>query len=109
MTSWWRHTTTNAAAFAELLTANVLAIRHPGEVLQRSRDEEKEHYARSLAQYPEGSTRITYRVVLSDRVVDHEVVSRRPDAPPIDVVTNYEVRSGQIRRIGFVSLAPVGA
>lgn len=98
----------DAARFAALLTDDVKIVSHPGRVLQSSAAEVREHYRRVFAENPGNRSEVVYRLVLGDRVVDHERVRRSADADPFDVIAINTLAGERIARIDFISSAKAG-
>jgi hypothetical protein len=59
-------------------------------------------YEKVFAQFPQNHARLVHRIVLGDKVIDHEDVSRGPDGPRFEVGAIYAIRDGRIVRVDFV-------
>lgn len=98
----------DADSFADLLSADVVVVSHPERLLQSGNAEVRSHYRQVFSANPGNRTEVLHRIVLGDRVVDHERVSRSDNADPFDVVTIYTIAGARISRIDFVSQAKAG-
>lgn len=93
----------DAVAFANLFSSNALVYEHPGRLTQQTRQEILAYYTQVFKTYPQNKTRVLYRVITGNRVIDHERVQRAADQQPFEVVTIYELDSeGLIQRLNFV-------
>lgn len=96
----------DAVAFSNLFAPDASVYEHPGRLTQQSRQEMLAYYTDVFAAYPLNRTRILYRVVTDNRVIDHEHVQRSPQHAPFDVITIYELDAeGLIRRVDFIRKA----
>jgi hypothetical protein len=88
----------HCACFAEdVIVADVAgAVRFAGKGAYR------ETYRKVFADFPDNRARLVHRIVLGDRVIDHEDVSRGPSGPRFEVLAIYTVRDGLIARVDFV-------
>jgi uncharacterized protein (TIGR02246 family) len=59
-------------------------------------------YVDVFARFPQNATKVMYRVVFDDVIVDHERVSRSPESEPFDVVAANTIRDGKIVRLDFI-------
>ena len=98
----------DAQAFAAVLADNVTIASFPGRVLQASAAEVRAHYEKVFAEFPGNRTEVVHRIVLGDKVVDHERVRRTAEGEPIDVVAINTIEGDRITRIEFVSPMKVG-
>lgn len=62
----------------------------------------KERMAGVFAQFPENKVELLNRMVLGNKVLDHEKVMRSPSAEPFEVVAIYTIENGKIARVDFV-------
>jgi uncharacterized protein (TIGR02246 family) len=98
----------DAAGFAAVLADDVRIVSHPGRVLQGSASEVRTHYEKVFATNPGNRTEVVHRVVLGDRVVDHERVRRSADAEPFDVIAINTIEGDRVASIEFISNAKAG-
>ncbi len=96
----------NARRLEELLQTyadDVEVYEHPATLQARGRAQLRERLAARLAE-PNLHARLLNRVVLGDRVIDHERVTRTfPEGPgTLELVAIYEVRNGRISRAWFL-------
>ena len=88
----------HVACFAD----DVVVADVGGAVRMQGRDAYRETYRKVFADFPQNQARLVHRIVLGDRVLDHEDVSRGPKGPRFEVVAIYTVREGLIARVDFV-------
>jgi hypothetical protein len=93
----------DARAFANLFTENAPVYEHPNRLTQRGREELFGYYQQVFSQYPANRTEVLHRIIVGNRVIDHERVSRGDgEGNVFDVVTIYQIRNGLIERLDFV-------
>lgn len=93
--------------FADLFAVKTAVYEFPGTLVQQSREEIFEFYENLFRESPANRTEVLYRIVIGDRVIDHERV-RTPDAEPFEVLTIYELEDREIKRLDFVRRKPAG-
>ena len=59
-------------------------------------------YQQVFADFPQNHAELVNRIVVGDRVIDHERVKRSPDAEPFEVAAIYTIADGKIARVDFV-------
>jgi hypothetical protein len=59
-------------------------------------------YEKVFTDFPKNRARLVHRIVLGDKVIDHEDVWRSPEGPNFQVAAIYTVREGKIARVDFV-------
>ena len=96
----------DAKAFSDLFAVDGQTFEHPGRLAQGSRQHVFETYSQVFARVPENRTTVLHRIVIGNRVIDHERVQRSADSEPFDVVAIYEVRDGFIERLDLVRDVP---
>jgi hypothetical protein len=62
----------------------------------------RERHVGLFAQFPQNRADLVSRIVVGDKVLDHERVFRAPDAAPFEVVAIYSFEGGLIARIDFI-------
>jgi hypothetical protein len=55
-----------------------------------------------FAEHPQNRAELAHRVVIGDRVIDHERVYRQPGPVSFEVAAIYTIAGGKIARIDFV-------
>jgi hypothetical protein len=55
-----------------------------------------------FAEHPQNRAELAHRVVIGDRVIDHERVYRTPGPVSFEVAAIYTIAGGKIARIDFV-------
>lgn len=53
-------------------------------------------------QFPENKVELLGRMVVGNKVLDHEKVMRSPDAEPFEVVAVYTIENGKIKNVDFI-------
>jgi uncharacterized protein (TIGR02246 family) len=96
------YNSSNARAFSDLFAADALVYEFPGTLAQQSREAIFEFYQKLFGEFPENQTEVLHRIVIGNRVADHERVRRAPDAEPFEVLTIYELENGEIKRVDFI-------
>jgi hypothetical protein len=92
----------NARAFADLFEENAIAYEHPNQIAQNGREEIYRRYVDVFAEFPQNNSEILHRIVIKNRIIDHECVSRSPQHEPFEVVAIYEMNNGLIKRFDIV-------
>jgi uncharacterized protein (TIGR02246 family) len=92
----------DAAAFADCFSDNAEIYEHPSFPTQASKQEILPYYEKLFAEFPENRSEVLYRIVMENRVIDHERVRRTPDAVPFEVLTIYEIKDNLVRRVDFI-------
>jgi hypothetical protein len=87
--------------FVATYAPNVEAFEHPATPVFSGIDALRRDYAEYFARVRELHCELVNRMVLGDRVLDHERVSG--DGEPFEAVAIYEVRDGLIRKVWFVA------
>jgi hypothetical protein len=59
-------------------------------------------YAKAFADFPHNKADPLARVVVNDKVIDHERVRRGPQGPVFEVAAVYTFRGDKISRVDFV-------
>ena len=88
----------HCACFAE----DVIVADVGGAVRVQGKSAYRDLYRKVFADFPENHARLVHRIVLGDKVIDHEDVSRSPTGPRFEVAAIYTVREGLIARVDFV-------
>jgi hypothetical protein len=92
----------DANAFAQYFSEDVQVFDHPDQLKLRNRVELLATYANAFVKTPQINTTVMQRIVVGNRVVDHERVQRTPDSIPFDVIVLNEVRDGLIEKLYLV-------
>ena len=62
----------------------------------------RDKYAQVFADHPENRVELLNRIALSNTVIDHEKVIRRPGGETFEVAAIYTIAGGKIARVDFV-------
>lgn len=96
------YNSSNARAFADLFAEDVVVYEHPNQPTQKSREEIFEFYEKLFAEFPNNRTEILHRIVLGNRIIDHERVRRNAESEPFEVLAIYEIDGNLIKRLDFI-------
>jgi uncharacterized protein (TIGR02246 family) len=92
----------DARGFADHFSDDAIHGNLHGGDLDIGADAIFRRYVDVFARFPQNATKVVYRVVFDDIIVDHERVSRSPESEPFDVVAVNTIREGKIIRLDFV-------
>lgn len=59
-------------------------------------------YEQVFAEFPQNHAELVNRIVVGNRVIDHERVRRSPSADPFEVAAIYTIADAKIVRVDFV-------
>lgn len=62
----------------------------------------KERMGGVFSGFPENKVELLNRMVVGNKVVDHEKVMRSPSAEPFEVIVIYTIENGKISRADFI-------
>jgi hypothetical protein len=96
----------DAKTFSEFFAIDAQCFEHPNRLAQRSRQEICDTYTEVFRRVPQNRTTVLHRIVIGNRVIDHERVQRAPDVAPFDAVAIYELHDGLIQRFDLVRDVP---
>lgn len=97
-----RYNSSDAKAFADLFDLEAQVFEHPSLLTQKSREEIFECYQALFEKYPLNRTKVLHRIVIGNRIIDHESVQRHPEQEPFEVLTIYEMETNLIKRVDFI-------
>jgi hypothetical protein len=92
----------NARGFSNLFATDTEVYEHPGILTQRGREEIYLYYQKLFREFPENQTKVLHRIVIDNKVIDHEEVRRSPEAAAFYVLAIYEIENGLINRLDFI-------
>ena len=92
----------NARGFADCFAENVKTYEHPNILSQNSREEIFETYEKVFALRPNNSTTVVHRIIIGNRIIDHEKVNREINDEPFDAIAIYEIENNLIQRFDLV-------
>lgn len=96
----------DAKAFSDFFAIDAKCFEHPNKLAQGSRQEVCDTYTEVFRRVPQNHTTVLHRIIIGDRVIDHERVQRSPDTAPFDALAIYEIRNGLIQRFDLVRDVP---
>ena len=88
--------------FCAFYADDVVISDFNGPVTQQGIGALRERYAKMFAEFPQNRVELVGRMVIGDRVIDHERVFRSPEATPFEVAVVYTIAQGRIARADFV-------
>ena len=92
----------DARGFADCFAENVKTYEHPNILAQNSREEIYENYVKVFEMKPNNKTTLIHRIVIGNRIIDHEKVNREIDDEPFDAIAIYEIENNLIKRFDLV-------
>jgi uncharacterized protein (TIGR02246 family) len=90
------------AGFLGTYSDDVVIADVGGEVTSRGRAALEKRYSDLFKTYPHNHADVAHRIVIGDKVVDHERVMRDGKNLAFEALAIYTVREGQIVRVDFV-------
>jgi uncharacterized protein (TIGR02246 family) len=88
-------------AFLKTYAEDIVIADVGGEVTLRGKAALRERYAALFANFPQNHAEIRHRVIIGNRVADHEFVTRKAGMT-FDAVAIYMVQDGFIQRVDFL-------
>ncbi len=96
----------DARGFADFFAVDAQTFGHPNVLAQNSREEIFQTYQRVFQLAPLNHTTVLHRIVIGNRVIDHERVQRSPDAEPFEALAIYQFDDGLIARFDLIRDTP---
>lgn len=90
-------------ALAATYSDDCIIATYNGAILQNGKSELRARYAKTFTDFPQNRAWSINRMVLGDRVIDHEKGERSPEGPFFEAVCIYTVKNGLIARVDFIS------
>ncbi|NJB86412.1 hypothetical protein GGR26_002180 [Lewinella marina] len=88
--------------FLSAYADDVRLYNFPDELTGEGKDKMRETYGAMFANRPDLQCRLVSRIVMGNRVLDHESVVFDSKSPPVEVVAMYLVEDGLIREVRFL-------
>lgn len=88
----------HCAAFAD----DVVVADFNGAVTSSGIAAYRERYRKLFADFPQNRAELLNRMVVGNRVIDHERVFRAPGSDPFEVAAIYTVSDARIVRVDFI-------
>jgi len=89
--------------YMALFHDDVEVYDHPGILTMRGAQSVRERYTKIFHDYRDNYCRLLHRIVLGEKVIDHECVYRNGvKNEGIEMLAVYEVRQGLIIRMDFI-------
>jgi hypothetical protein len=89
-------------AYCSFFADDLIVADLNGQVTIQGLQAFRDKYAQVFADFPENRVELLNRIVLSNTVVDHEKVIRRPGGETFEVAAIYTIAGGKIARVDFV-------
>jgi hypothetical protein len=89
-------------AFCATYADDCIIAEYNGAILQNGKAEMRARYAKTFADFPQNRAWSINRMLLGDRVIDHEKGERSPEGPFFEVICIYTVKNGLIARVDFI-------
>ena len=89
-------------AFCAFYADDVVIADLNGPMTEQGAAGLRARYAKLFADRPQNRVELVGRMVIGDRVIDHERVFRSPEAAPFEVAVVYTIAQGKIARADFV-------
>jgi len=92
----------NVEALCASYAPDCVVASYNGAVIGEGLDALRSRHEALFAQYPQNRAKLLSRIVLGDKIIDHEHVERAPGGEQFEVVVIYTVKNGLIARSDFV-------
>jgi hypothetical protein len=92
-------------AYMAFFTADCVIADVGVGVTENGADAIRHRYANMFQKFPHNRAEIVHRIVLGDKVIDHERVIRSPGGESFEVAAIYTIKAGKIARVDFVKPA----
>jgi hypothetical protein len=89
-------------AYMAFFTADCVIADVGAGVTEQGAEAIRHRYANMFQKFPKNHAEVVHRIVLGDKVIDHERVTRAPGGDSFEVAAIYTVKAGKIARVDFV-------
>lgn len=89
-------------AYMDFFSAECVIADVGAGVTENGAEAIRHRYANMFQKFPQNRAEVVHRIVLGDKVIDHERVTRSPGGDSFEVAAIYTVRDGKIARVDFV-------
>jgi len=89
-------------AFLKPYSENVKVYAFPDQLLYEGKAKMREEYTLMFSQLPELYCKLVNRIVLNDKVIDHEEVVFVKSQPKIAAIAIYTILDGKISEVRFM-------
>ncbi len=96
------YNTGNLDLFLSAYSDTVKIYNFPNELRYQGKENMREGYGGMFARLPDLQCRLVSRVIMGDKVIDHESVIWNKEDPPTEVVAIYRVEDGLIQEVWFM-------
>lgn len=88
--------------FLSAYADDVRIYNFPDELSGQGKERMREIYGKMFAERPDLQCRLVDRMVMGNRVLDHESVIFEAGTPPVEVIAVYLVEDGLIQEVRFM-------
>ena len=92
----------NINDFLRPYSDSVSVYNFPRELSYQGKDIMRERYSKLFKDYPELHCELVNRMVLGNKVIDHEKVIINKGEPPLKAIAIYTIRDGKIAEVIFM-------
>ncbi|MBC6993548.1 nuclear transport factor 2 family protein [Neolewinella lacunae] len=96
------YNTSDLELFLSAYSDSVRVYQFPAALQYQGKENMRANYIGMFESLPDLQCRLLNRVVMGDRVIDHESVIFNKDNPPVEVVAIYRVADGLIQEVWFM-------
>ncbi len=96
------YNTQNVDGLCASYAPDCVVASYNGAIIGVGLDALRSRHVALFAQHPQNRAKLLSRIVLGDKIIDHEHVARAPDGEQFEVVVIYTVKNGLIARSDFV-------
>ncbi|WP_116125865.1 nuclear transport factor 2 family protein [Lewinella sp. IMCC34183] len=96
------YNTGNLELFLSAYADSVKIYAYPDELQGQGKEAMRDTYGRMFERLPDLQCRLVSRMVMGNRVLDHESVRRTPGDAPLEVIAIYTVEGGLITEVRFM-------
>jgi hypothetical protein len=89
-------------AYCGFYADDIVVADYQGAVTIQGLEAYRVRYQQVFADFPQNRAELANRIVLGDRVIDHERVRRSTEAEPFEVAVIYTVANGKVVRAEFI-------
>lgn len=89
-------------AFLKPYSENVKVYAFPDQLLYEGKAKMREEYTLMFNQLPDLNCKLVNRIVLNDKVIDHEEVVFVKSQPAISAIAIYTIKDGKISEVRFM-------
>ena len=92
----------NLSAFCDYYADDAVLADFNGDITARGIEAIRARHAKLFADFPQNKADLKSRVIIGSRVIDHELVTRKPGGDTFEVAAIYTISDAKIVRVDFV-------